>query len=66
MTEDKDDSPNSEKTYRVSTDNITNKLSLLFSHNTLDDFCDRSSGRTVQNMAMARIHNRPSFVLSCW
>jgi hypothetical protein len=66
MTEDKDDSPDSKKTCRISTDNITTKPSLLSSPSTLGFFCDRDTGGTVQNVAMARIHNRPSIGLSCW
>ena len=66
MTEDIDDSPDSKKTYRISTDNITTKPSLLSSPSTLGFFCDRDTGGTVQNVAMARIHNRPSIGLSCW
>ena len=66
MTEDIDDSQDSEKTYRIFNNNISNQRSLLYSYNTLDDFCDRSSGRTVQQLAVAGIHNRPSIGLSCW
>ena len=65
MTEDIDE-PDSKKTYRVSTDNIYDQRSLLCSNNTLDDFCDRSSGGTVQQLAVAVIHNRPSIGISCW
>ena len=66
MTEDKDDSPDSEKTYRISTDNITTKPSLLSSPSTLGFFCYWNAGRTIQNVAMAGILDRPSFGLSCW
>ena len=38
MTEDKDDSPDSKKTYRISTDNIITKPSLLSSPSTLGFF----------------------------
>ena len=66
MTEDKDDSPNSEKTYRVSTDNITTQRSLFSSPSTLGFFCYWNAGRTIQIGAMAGILDRPSFGLSCW
>ena len=66
MTEDIDDSPNCEKTYRVSSDNIINKSSLLSSPSTLGFFYYWNAGRTIQNVAMAGILDRPSFGLSCW
>jgi len=66
MTEDKDDSPDSKKTYRISTDNICTQPSLFSSPSTLGFFCDRNAGRTVQNVAMAGILDRPSIGLSCW
>ena len=66
MMEDIDDSPNNEKVYRVSTDNVTAKLSLFSSPSTLGFFCYWNAGRTVQNVAMAGILDRPSFGLSCW
>jgi len=66
MTENADDSPDSEKTYGISTDNVSTKRSLFSSPSTLGFFCDRNAGRTIQNVAMARIHNRPSIGLSCW
>jgi len=66
MMENADDSPDSKKTYRVSTDNITAKPSLFSSPSTLGFFCYWNAGRTIQNVAMAGILNRPSFGLSCW
>lgn len=66
MTEDIDDSPNSKKTYRVSTNNVPTQRSLFSSPSTLGFFCYWNAGRTIQNVAMAGILDRPSFGLSCW
>ena len=66
MMEDIDDPPNSEETYRVSTYNVSTKHGLFSSPSTLGFFCYWNAGRTIQNVAMARILDRPSFGVSCW
>ena len=66
MTENEDDSPNSEKTYGIFTDNICTQPSLFSSPSTLGFLCYWNAWRTVQNVAMAGILDRPSFGLSCW
>ena len=66
MTEDKDDTPDSKKTYGIFTDNICTQPSLFSSPSTLGFLCYWNAGRTVQNVAMAGILDRPSFGLSCW
>ena len=63
--EDKDES-DSKKAYRVFNNNIIIKRSLLHSYDTLDYTRSGNRGRTIQNVAMAGVHNRPSFGLSCW
>ena len=65
MMEDKDES-DSKKAYRVFNNNIITKCSLLYSYDTLDYTRSGNRGRTIQNVAMAGVHNRPSFGLSCW
>ena len=66
MTENDDDSPNSEKTYGIFTDNVCTQPSLFSSPSTLGFLCYWNAGRTVQNVAMAGILDRPSIGLSCW
>jgi len=66
MTENDDDSPDSKKTYGIFTDNISDQRSLFSSPSTLGFLCYWNAGRTVQNVAMAGILNRPSIGLSCW
>ena len=66
MTENDDDTPDSKKTYGIFTDNICTQPSLFSSPSTLGFLCYWNAGRTVQNVAMAGILNRPSIGLSCW
>ena len=66
MMENDDDSPDSKKTYGIFADNICPQPSLFSSPSTLGFLCYWNAGRTVQNVAMAGIHNRPSIGLSCW
>jgi len=66
MMENEDDSPDSKKTYGIFTDNICTQPSLFSSPSTLGFLCYWNAWRTVQNVAMAGILNRPSIGLSCW
>jgi len=66
MTENADDTPDSKKTYGIFTDNVCTQPSLFSSPSTLGFLCYWNAWRTVQNVAMARILNRPSIGLSCW
>ena len=66
MTENDDDSPDSKKTYGIFTDNVCTQPSLFSSPSTLGFLCYWNAGRTIQNVAMAGILDRPSFGLSCW
>jgi len=66
MTENDDDPPDSKKTYGIFTDNICTQPSLFSSPSTLGFLCYWNAWRTVQNVAMAGILNRPSIGLSCW
>jgi len=66
MMENSDDLPDSKKTYGIFTDNISDQRSLFSSPSTLGFFYYWNAGRTVQNVAMAGILDRPSIRLSCW
>ena len=66
MTENADDTPDSKKTYGIFTDNVCTQPSLFSSPSTLGFLCYWNAWRTVQNVAMAGILNRPSIGLSCW